>query len=197
MTLKSGAKNIVKYLYWKAYGKTLNNPPIPHSVTSLLFVCQGNICRSPFAEKIAVKNHGQGNKCSFRSAGIRADASNFPPVEAVAAAETFGVDLRSHKTRPVDSDLLGSTDMVVSMEAWHHKYLLETYPEFSGRLFLLPLFDVKMDNPWDQYSIYNIRDPYGKELAVFMECFRRIERCIGELARAVDSNDAERKREIR
>ena len=49
-----GFKRTAKRLYWRTYGLFLTHPPVPPSPRSLLFVCKGNICRSPFAEAMAV-----------------------------------------------------------------------------------------------------------------------------------------------
>ena len=44
-----------KKFYWSVYGRTICNPRLPQNINSILFVCKGNICRSPFAEYYASK----------------------------------------------------------------------------------------------------------------------------------------------
>ena len=71
----------------------------------VLFVCAGNICRSPFAEalarRIAVE---RGLDVEFASAGeIALDGDRCPP-DAVAVAKEYGVDLSSHRARRLTTD---------------------------------------------------------------------------------------------
>jgi len=56
---------------------------------SILFVCKGNICRSPFAEAIARSLYRNGADPAFRfaSAGIDVERSLSPPQEAILAAK--------------------------------------------------------------------------------------------------------------
>jgi protein-tyrosine-phosphatase len=71
----------------------------------VLFVCAGNICRSPFAEGLARRLAAErGLDVEFASAGkIAFDGDRCPP-DAVAAAKEFGVDLSSHRARRLATD---------------------------------------------------------------------------------------------
>ena len=66
----------------------------------VLFVCAGNLCRSPFAEGLARRLAAErGLDVEFASAGeIALDGDRCPP-DAVAAAREHGVDLSSHRAR--------------------------------------------------------------------------------------------------
>jgi protein-tyrosine-phosphatase len=71
----------------------------------VLFVCAGNICRSPFAEGLARRLAAErGLDVEFASAGeIALDGDRCPP-DAIAAAKEFGVDLSSHRARRLTTD---------------------------------------------------------------------------------------------
>jgi protein-tyrosine-phosphatase len=71
----------------------------------ILFVCAGNICRSPFAEGLARRLAAQrGLDVEFASAGeIALDGDRCPP-DAVAVAKEYGVDLSSHRARRLTTD---------------------------------------------------------------------------------------------
>ena len=71
----------------------------------VLFVCAGNICRSPFAEGLARRLAAErGLDVEFASAGeIALDGDRCPP-DAVAVAKEFGVDLSSHRARRLTTD---------------------------------------------------------------------------------------------
>jgi protein-tyrosine-phosphatase len=72
----------------------------------VLFVCAGNICRSPFAEGLARRLATErGLDVEFSSAGeIALDGDRCPP-DAVAVAKEFGVDLSSHRARRLTTDM--------------------------------------------------------------------------------------------
>ena len=71
----------------------------------VLFVCAGNICRSPFAEGLAQRRAAErGLDVEFASAGeIALDGDRCPP-DAVAVAKEYGVDLSSHRARRLTAD---------------------------------------------------------------------------------------------
>jgi protein-tyrosine-phosphatase len=71
----------------------------------VLFVCAGNICRSPFAEGLARRLAAErGLDVEFASAGeIALDGDRCPP-DAVAVAKEYGVDLSSHRARRLRTD---------------------------------------------------------------------------------------------
>jgi protein-tyrosine-phosphatase len=71
----------------------------------VLFVCAGNICRSPFAEGLARRLAAErGLDVEFASAGeIALDGDRCPP-DAVAVAKEYGVELSSHRARRLTTD---------------------------------------------------------------------------------------------
>jgi protein-tyrosine-phosphatase len=71
----------------------------------VIFVCAGNICRSPFAEGLARRLAAErGLDVEFASAGeIALDGDRCPP-DAVAVAKEYGVDLTSHRARRLTTD---------------------------------------------------------------------------------------------
>jgi protein-tyrosine-phosphatase len=71
----------------------------------VLFVCAGNICRSPFAEALARRLAAErGLDVEFASAGEIALDGDRCPRDAVAVAKEYGVDLSSHRARRLTTD---------------------------------------------------------------------------------------------
>ena len=69
-----------------------------------------------------------------------------------AVMNNLGVDISDHRARRVDYDLLGSFDLVLTMENGHKEALGMEFPEFSERIYMLSeMVDQKND----------IDDPYG------------------------------------
>ena len=68
--------------------------------------------------------------------------------------------------------------MVIAMEAWQLRRLRKIFPQQKEKMFLLPLFDENSPERSDPYRHLNIRDPYGRAIGDFIECFERIDACL-------------------
>ena len=178
---------ILRDIYWAFAGSTLKNPTIRERPTTCLFVCLGNVCRSPFAERYAAKaaTSLQISEVTFVSAGLSVSTQNPPPAEAIAAAQFFGVDIKEHRSTPVTAYLLARSDMIITMEASHFRYLENNFPQFKQRLFLLPLFGNGSVKLVRRFSSLNIADPYGMPAEEFKSCYCRITRHIDLLVREI------------
>jgi len=178
-------KRYAREVRWSIAGSGVRNPAIPRQVRSVLFVCLGNICRSPFGALLAerlFREAGKGDiKCS--SAGIRASQAARSPADAVAAARSYGIRLDDHVPRQLLRDLVAAHDVVMVMEASQQQQLQATYPEFRDRFLLLPLLD---DSPAGAYERCNLPDPFGQPIEVFEACYARIDRVLRRWVSAVN-----------
>ena len=77
-----------KELVWRLRGAFVRNPPLPARVESIVFVCKGNICRSPFAALLAERCLAEQGRTSpaIHSAGLAPSQAGESPPDAVAAA---------------------------------------------------------------------------------------------------------------
>ena len=92
-----------------------------------MFVCHGNICRSPMAEfvmKELVRKKGIGNIYIESSATSREEIGNaiYPPAARVLASH--GIGSRGHCARQFTMDDYNSFDLVVVMEDYNIRNLL-------------------------------------------------------------------------
>jgi len=110
---------------------------------SILFVCMGNICRSPTAEGV-FRHHaseaGLSDRVFIDSAGTHAYHVGEPPDRrAVAAAERRGVSLQDIRARRVSDDDFDRFDYIIAMDEDNVAQLQEQgSPEHRSkvRLFL-------------------------------------------------------------
>ena len=181
VSLKRPARDAI----WKFKAGRVRNPPIPRGVRSILFVCLGNICRSPFAALVASRRLQETGRGGIRcgSAGTRPSQAARSPFEACQAAASFGLSLDDHVPQPVTVDLMRDVDLIVAMDTKQWQQLCATYPDSADRVVLLSLFDTE---PRGAYDRYNIADPFGKPRPVFDDCYRRIERAVATLLAAID-----------
>jgi protein-tyrosine-phosphatase len=145
----------------------------------VLFVCLGNICRSPFAALVAERQLEErgATGVAFFSAGLQPSDADASPPEACAASARYGVSLRDHRPRPVTQALVDSCDLIVVMERAHVEDFREAYPDRRDRVVLLPLFDESARGS----ERYSIADPFGHRPRAYDDCYRRIQRAVAEL----------------
>lgn len=177
--LKRGLRDV----YWTVRGPRIRVPPIPHDPRSMLFVCKGNICRSPFAEHLAAKlrDEGKVSGVTFGSAGLHVPKPISSPENAIQAAKRFDLYLESHRSQSISLELVESYDMIVAMEAWQYAELRSSFADHQEKLFLLPLLDSNLRGKRQGYAAFNIEDPYGGPPSAFDGCFERINMCLKSL----------------
>lgn len=179
-------KALLRNAWWSVRGRALRRPALPAACTSLLFVCKGNICRSPFAAVLATSLlDSHGRHMTVASAGFDANPGKTCPPLAVEVASARGLRLTDHVPLPLTADLMGRFDLVVVMEVAHLTLLARSHPQFRDRLVLLPLFAKISGTQSRGYDVYNIRDPYGKSRAAFEACYEHLDRAVGGFVQAL------------
>ncbi|MEJ8277895.1 low molecular weight protein-tyrosine-phosphatase [Pseudonocardia spirodelae] len=109
---------------------------------NVVFVCTGNICRSPIAEKMLaaeVESAGLSDRVRVTSAGTGHWHIGQPMderAEEVLAAHGYDT---THSARQVDSEIL-SADLLVALDAGHLRSLQRSVPD-PKRVRLLRSFD--------------------------------------------------------
>ncbi len=128
----------------------------------VLFVCLGNICRSPMAEGIfraLVQRKGLANQFHVDSAGTGDWHTGLPPDErAQRVALQRGIDLSSLRARKVCVDDMQQFDTIVAMDR-SNLTALKTLAgtEYADKLHLLLAFAPEFDTD-------EVPDPYyGRE----------------------------------
>jgi protein-tyrosine phosphatase len=105
----------------------------------ILFVCTGNICRSPVAERLATAYATRVAipELQASSAGTRALVGHPVDPDAARALEGLGGDASNHKARQVTAKLLSTADLVLTMSTAHRNAVLELAPRQLNRTFTL------------------------------------------------------------
>lgn len=131
----------------------------------IVFVCKGNICRSPFAAGYVAQRYA-GRSLTVASAGYYPQAGRPAPPAAVEAAAELGVDLRAHRSRTIDTPLLSDADAVVVFDRENDAVLRARFPAVRGKMQSLAA--LRSDGGRE------IEDPYGGTLDDFRRCYRII-----------------------
>lgn len=146
------------------------------SPDSVLFICVGNICRSPYAERALRKalSPEARERVTLRSAGLKG-WDHPSPSEARVEAERRGVDLTEHRSRPVTYDLVDSTDLFLVTADNQARTLEHVHGISPKRIVHLGDLDP------DPVRTRTIVDPWGKDAEVFRQSYDRIDRCLQHL----------------
>lgn len=105
----------------------------------VLFVCTGNICRSPTAERLAATYATQARIPEFTasSAGTRAVISHPMHHEASLVLEKLGGDATDFAARQLTPKIAAGADLVITMTKAHRDNVLEIAPRLLRRTFTL------------------------------------------------------------
>jgi RpiB/LacA/LacB family sugar-phosphate isomerase len=143
---------------------------------TILFLCTGNVCRSPMAEglfRAAVAGRGQ-----FRilSAGLGALDGQAPTPHSVRAMRELGLDISGQRSRRLTAELVRSADYIFGMTHGHVETVALMYPKMAEKTFLLREFDENLET----YE-KDISDPIGGSYQVYVNCRDQIEQGIASL----------------
>lgn len=133
----------------------------------VLFVCTGNTCRSPLAEAIAAREV-QERGLSFISVGS-AGTGAWPDGPAsdgsLLVALEHGLDLSTHRSRPLTAELVREADLILTMGP-HHLERAESLGG-TGKSWLITAFHGA--------EARAISDPFGGDLPVYRATYAELE----------------------
>src|ERR1051325_10071090 len=143
---------------------------------TVLFVCTGNVCRSPMAEGIF--RHAVQGRGNYRvvSAGLGAMEGQPPSAHAVEAVKELGIDISNQRSRMLTPDLVQQADYIFGMTHSHVDTVLLLYPQAAEKTFLLREFDDTLDS-----FEKDISDPIGGSYDVYVACRDQIEQGLASM----------------
>ncbi|HUU93847.1 MAG TPA: L-threonylcarbamoyladenylate synthase [Phycisphaerae bacterium] len=144
--------------------------------TCLLFVCTGNMCRSPMAVGLARKILADRLDCTsddldahgfeITSAGTACAWGGPASDNAIRVMAERGIDLARHRSRPMTVDALAQADYIWVMTGGHREAAIRHAPAVAAKVSLV--------DPAGR----EVSDPIGGNLEVYRTCARHLEQAL-------------------
>ena len=140
---------------------------------SVLFVCTGNICRSPIAEGLFRRLLGNRKEIEVASAGVHAVHGQPPSLYAVQVCEEEGVDISGLRSQPLTAALIDRATHIFAMTGAQLETIQMLFPQGAEKSFLLREFEEPGTTVWR-----DVLDPIGLGREVYEDCARTIKNAL-------------------
>jgi protein-tyrosine-phosphatase len=158
---------------------------IKPNARSFLFICFGNIMRSPMAEAMLRKSAADQNLLALQvnSAGLHAVPGTEAHPWAVAASTEIGLPLTQHRAQLLTAELVGQADAIFVMDFQNKAEMLALYPGAGDKILMLGAY---AEGP-QRYR--EIPDPYFGDLDTTRRCYALLQTCVRNLTKELVDND--------
>lgn len=144
----------------------------------VVFLCTGNICRSPVAEAVARGLYGH-LALRFASAGLEPNPGWGASDGSRAYAAARGWSLAGHQSRPVTPAMLAEAAWVIGMTRSHAAiFRSRSRGVFGGSIGVLGAPGVDLAGSGISPAVEEVADPYGQPERVYRDMGEQISRLL-------------------
>jgi len=130
----------------------------------IMFVCTGNLCRSPMAAGLLrhrLADEGLVERYKVASTGVWAVDDHPASEHAISIMAERGVDLSDHVARTIGATDVAEADLILVMSREHEQMICNTWPQYSWKVHRLSEMAGKRKD---------VRDPYGGRIEEYRVC---------------------------
>jgi len=153
-------------------------------VKNVLFVCTGNICRSPIAEGLFRRLIGNRKDIEVVSAGVHAVRGQPPSLYAVQVCAEEGTDISGLRSQPLTATLVDQATHIFAMTGAHLETIQALFPHTAEKTFLLREFEEPGTTVWRE-----VPDPIGLGREVYEHCARIIKNALPSVLAFVEQGE--------
>lgn len=136
---------------------------------TILFVCVGNICRSPVAEGLLKKYSDQYHlNLTVSSCGVHAMIGDTPQPYSIELATEHGIDISDYRAKQISLNMVTKAELILALDKIILKDVVTQFPFAIGKVKKLSFLDDNSD----------VLDPYRKDRDAFAEMYQHIDRSV-------------------
>ncbi len=151
---------------------------------NVLFVCTGNICRSPIAEGFFRHLIGNRKDIEVASAGVHAVRGQPPSLYAVEVCAEQGTDISDLRSQPITGTLVDQATHIFAMTGAHVESIQTLFPQSAEKTFLFREFEEPGTTVWR-----DVPDPIGLGREVYEDCARIIKNALPSVLAFVEQGE--------
>ena len=148
----------------------------------VIFICTGNVCRSPMAEGFYRHLNEGDDSIRIGSAGISAFDGQAASQHSVDVMRQEGIDISGHASRMLSPEMVNEASHVFGMTRSHCDAVQMMFPEAREKVFVLREFLVGADADFD----LDVSDPIGGSLEEYVRTRNLIKEALPSIAKFVN-----------
>ncbi len=148
---------------------------------NVLFICTGNVCRSPMAEAMFAQLVSDREEFAVKSAGISAMAGLPASEHTAQILENRGIDSGSFRSQPLTKDLVRWATHIFSMTSGHRQAVASLFPEAEDKSYLVCEF-CEIDGVIGA----DIPDPIGLGEEAYLETCSSLDSALPTILKYID-----------